>query len=473
MYTSIQDIRTAVNNGETTLKSVVESYIEKIKVSKTNSFIESFDEEALSQAETIEAKIKEGKAGKLAGLVIGLKDNICYKNHKVTAASKILDNFESLFDATVTERLLADDAIIIGRLNCDEFAMGSTNENSAYGPTLNPIDLERVPGGSSGASAAAVAEGLCTATLGTDTGGSVRQPAAFCGVVGLKPTYGRISRHGIIAYGSSFDQVGVFANNIEDTAIITEVIAGQDEFDATSAENAVDTYSEHLDLDKKLKIGYLKDCVEHPNVDQEITSAIQDSVEKLKAEGHTVEEVDFPYTDYMVPTYYVLTTAEASSNLARYDGIHYGYRSENAHDTESTYVDSRTEGFGIEVKRRIMTGTFVLSAGYYDAYYGKAQKVRNLITKKTLDLLSDYDMLILPTTPETPFKHGEKSDDPVTMYLSDIFTVQANLTGVPAISLPLKQHSNGLPIAIQVMANKFDEKGLFAFSKEMMDKVCC
>ena len=454
------------------LKSVVEHYLNNIKASKTNAFIESFDSEALEQAEIIQEKIQNGSAGKLAGLVIGIKDNICYKNHKATAASKILNDFESLFDATVTERLLAEDAIIIGRLNCDEFAMGSANANSIYGRTANPLDLERVPGGSSGASAAAVSEDLCLATLGTDTGGSVRQPAAFCGVIGSKPTYGRISRHGIIAYGSSFDQVGVFSKTIEDNALILEVIAGQDHYDATSSPNSVDAYSQNLVLDRKLKIGVLSEAVNHEAIDSEITSSIKDAVGQLKKLGHEVEEASFPYTDYMVPAYYVLTTAEASSNLARYDGVHYGHRSESAIDTESTYVDSRTEGFGTEVKRRIMTGTFVLSAGYYDAYYGKAQKVRNFLALKTQELFEKYDILILPTTPETPFKFGEKTDDPIKMYLSDIFTVHANLVGTPAISLPLTQHSNGLPIAIQLMADKFDEKTMLALSKQMMEEIC-
>jgi aspartyl-tRNA(Asn)/glutamyl-tRNA(Gln) amidotransferase subunit A len=347
--------------------------------------------------------------------------------------------------------------------------MGSTNENSVHGACLNPLDLERVPGGSSGGSAAAVAEGLCDATLGTDTGGSVRQPAAFCGVVGFKPSYGRISRHGIIAYGSSFDQVGIFANNVEDTARIAEVISGQDHYDATSASNEVPDYSTLLNNDKKLKIAYIKDAVEHPILDPEISASIKKAIEKIKAKGHTVEPVDFKYTDYMVPTYYVLTTAEASSNLARYDGVHYGHRSENANDTESTYVESRTEGFGLEVKRRIMTGTFVLSSGYYDAYYGKAQKVRQLITQETEKIFDEYDFIISPTTPEVAFKQGEKSDDPIKMYLSDIFTVHANLAGIPAISMPLEKHSNGMPMAIQFSGKKFDEANLFAFADSALN----
>ena len=471
MSTSIKNIKVSIQQGKQSLTAVVQAFLDKTAKSKTNSFVETFNEEALAAAIKIEAKIKNGSAGKLAGLVIGLKDNICYKNHIVTASSKILENFESLFDATVTERLITEDAIILGRLNCDEFAMGSANENSVYGPTHNPHDLERVPGGSSGASAAAVAEGLCHASLGTDTGGSVRQPAAFCGVVGFKPTYGRISRHGIIAYGSSFDQVGIFANNIEDTSIIAEVISGQDEFDATSSNESVPNYSEALTISKKVKIAYFEDTVNHPSIDPEISQAIKDKIEALKVLGHQVEPVQFDYTDHLVPTYYVLTTAEASSNLARYDGVHYGHRSDDSNDTESTYVNSRTEGFGLEVKRRIMTGTFVLSSGYYDAYYGKAQKVRNLITQKTNDILDQYDFILSPTTPETAFKHGEKTDDPIKMYLSDIFTVHANLSGIPAISIPIRNHSNGMPIGLQLSAKKFDESALFAFADSCMKKI--
>lgn len=470
MYTNIVTIQAAIKSRSTTCIDLVESYLIKIKASKTNAFIETFDDEALEQAKIVNEKILNGTAGKLAGLVIGLKDNICYKNHNVTAASKILKGFESLFNATVTERLLQEDAIIIGRLNCDEFAMGSANENSIYGGTKNPHDLNKVPGGSSGGSAAAVAEGLCLATLGTDTGGSVRQPAALCGVVGSKPTYGRISRHGIIAYGSSFDQVGVFSNSVADNALITEVIAGGDDFDATSSTIEVPSYSKNSKTGQPQKIAYLKECIDQEGLDEEIKTSFKTFIQNLKTAGHTVEEVSFPYVDYMVPTYYVLTTAEASSNLARYDGIHFGYRSSKSEDTNSTYINSRSEGFGEEVKRRIMTGTFVLSAGYYDAYYGKAQKVRRLITDKTKEILNQYDFIMTPTTPETAFNIGEKSEDPIKMYLSDIFTVQANLTGMPAISLPLAKHSNGLPIGFQITANKFEEHKLFSFSAQLMEK---
>jgi aspartyl-tRNA(Asn)/glutamyl-tRNA(Gln) amidotransferase subunit A len=361
--------------------------------------------------------------------------------------------------------LLAEDAIIIGRTNCDEFAMGSSNENSAFGNVLNPHDLKRVPGGSSGGSAAAVAAGLCLAALGTDTGGSIRQPASFCGVVGMKPTYGRISRWGIIAYASSFDQIGPLTNNVDDAAKILEVLAGVDEFDSTLSSQPVPKYSEQLARPEKLRVAYLEDCLEKDGLDPEIKARLFSIMDQLKKDGHTVEPVRFPYLDYLVPAYYVLTTAEASSNLARYDGIRYGYRSKNATDLESTYKKSRSEGFGAEVKRRIMLGTFVLSAGYYDAYYSKGQKVRRLLRNKTQEIFDNYDLILLPTTPGTAFEFGANSADPIKMYLEDIFTVQANLTGFPAISVPAGKNKSGLPFGVQLMARRFEEGQLLAFAK--------
>jgi aspartyl-tRNA(Asn)/glutamyl-tRNA(Gln) amidotransferase subunit A len=401
-------------------------------------------------------------------MVIGLKDNICYKGHKVSASSKILEGFTSLYNSTVVDRLLAEDAIIIGRLNCDEFAMGSSNENSAFGNVLNPLDTKRVPGGSSGGSVAAVAAGMCTAALGTDTGGSIRQPASFTGVVGFKPSYGRVSRYGIIAYASSFDQVGPITHDVKDSALLLEVMAGIDEYDATLSAEKVEDYTS-LKLNGKKKIAYIADCLENEGLHPEIKSSIKKFIENLKAEGHTVEPVQFPYLDYLVPAYYVLTTAEASSNLGRYDGIHYGYRSKAATDLDSTYKKSRSEGFGKEVKRRIMLGTFVLSAGYYDAYYSKAQKVRRVIKNKTEDILKDFDFILTPTTPDVAFEFGKNSTDPLKMYLEDIFTVQANLAGLPAISLPLCRNSQNLPFGIQLMGRKFAEKDLLAFSEYLMN----
>ncbi len=433
-----------------------------------NAFLEVFEQSATADAERIDQKIKDGTAGKLAGMVIGIKDNICFKGHKVSASSKILENFESLYDATVIERLKNEDAIIIGRLNCDEFAMGSSNENSAFGTVKNPLDKNRVPGGSSGGSTAAVAANLCHAALGSDTGGSIRQPASFCGVVGLKPTYGRVSRYGLIAYASSFDQIGPITRSVEDAALILKVIAGADENDSTVSRKPVPALNNLPGAGKKHKIGYIKECIDNPGLDSEIKQRIEFIITELKADGHTVEPVEFSMLDFLIPTYYILTTAEASSNLSRFDGIHYGYRSPNAVDLESTYKKSRSEGFGKEVKRRIMLGTFVLSAGYYDAYYSKAQKARRMIKEKTEAILSSYDFILTPSTPGTAFEFGQKSGDPVTMYLEDIFTVQANLAGVPAISLPLGKHSNKMPFGLQLMGASFEEEKLLDFSETLM-----
>lgn len=471
MFSSLSETREAIQSGSTSCKEITQHYLSKIAQHKhLNIFLEVFENDAIQQAIKLDEKRNRGeKQGKLHGMVIGLKDNLSYKGHQLSASSKILSGYTSIYHATVVERLLNEDAIIIGRLNCDEFAMGSSNENSAFGPVLNPIDEERVSGGSSGGSAAAVAAGLCLATLGTDTGGSIRQPASFCGVVGIKPTYGRVSRYGCIAYASSFDQIGPLANNVADCAAILEVIAGQDEFDSTVSSKPVPSYEEFLKSGKKYKLAYLKETIDSPGLDPEIKQKTYSLIEQLKSEGHTVEAVDFPMLDYLIPAYYVLTTAEASSNLARYDGIHFGYRSPKAHDLESTYKMSRSEGFGKEVKRRIMLGSFVLSSGYYDAYYGKAQKVRRLIREKTLEILSQYDFVLTPSTPGTAFKLGSKTNDPITMYLEDIYTVQANLCGVPAISVPVGNHSNCLPFGLQLMGKPFDEVGLFDMAQQMME----
>ncbi|MBK9479738.1 MAG: Asp-tRNA(Asn)/Glu-tRNA(Gln) amidotransferase subunit GatA [Bacteroidetes bacterium] len=470
MYTNLAAIQTDLKQRKITLSSLVENYLNTIEANNhLNAFLEVFADESRTIAKQLDEKISAGKAGKLAGLVIGLKDNICYKNHACSASSKILEGFVSMYHSTVVERLLAEDAIIIGRLNCDEFAMGSSNENSAYGPVLNPLDTSRVTGGSSGGSVAAVAANLCLAALGTDTGGSVRQPCSFTGLVGLKPTYGRISRYGIIAYASSFDQVGTITHTVEDAALILEVISGKDEFDSTASSTLVPEYSKQLQFNKKVKIAYFKECIESTGLNPEIRKRTEAILQQLKNLGHTVEEVTFPYLDYLVPAYYVLTTAEASSNLSRYDGIHYGYRSKQAFDLESTYKKSRSEGFGKEVKRRIMLGTFVLSAGYYDAYYSKAQKVRRILKNKVDEILNQYDFIVLPSTPDSAFKFGENSQDPIKMYLEDIFTVLANLSGIPSISLPLGQKQNQLPFGIQVLAKEFDESNLLAFSTYLVN----
>lgn len=465
MYKTFAEVTKALSSGVKVL-DIVQHYLHVIEQQKElNAFLEVFENSALEQAKIVDEKLKNGTAGRLAGVVIGLKDNICYAGHHVSASSKILEGFESLFSATAVQRLLDQDAIIIGRLNCDEFAMGSSNENSAFGPVRNNLNPSCVPGGSSGGSAVAVSAGMCTAALGSDTGGSIRQPASFTGTYGLKPTYGRISRHGLIAYASSFDQIGPFTNALHDSALLLEIMSGTDEFDATLADNQVDVYTEFAPV-SKLRVAVIQETITHQGVDKEVVDRMNQVIAQLKDHGHEVDMVSFPYLDYMVPTYYVLSTAEASSNLSRFDGVHYGYRSSSAIGVEETYKKSRSEGFGAEVKRRIMAGTFVLSHGYYDAYYTKGQKVRRVLKNKTDEIFKSYDVVLLPTTPSTAFELNAVND-PIQMYLQDIFTVHANLTGNPAISLPLGDHSNGLPFGVQLMAAHFEEKKLFAIAAEI------
>jgi len=466
-YSSIEQYHAQLKEGSVTCLQAVQYYLGRINATKhLNAFIEVYADEALQQAALLDSERTAGKSGgKLHGVIIGLKDVICYKNHRLSAASNILKNFSSVYSATAVERLLAEGAIIIGNLNCDEFAMGSTNENSAYGKVLNAADETRVPGGSSGGSAVAVQAGLCMVSLGSDTGGSVRQPADFCGIIGLKPTYGRISRYGLIAYASSFDQIGIFGNNIPDVALLLEVMAGKDDFDSTVSQKEVPAYSQLLSADKKFRFAYFDEAFNHPGIDPEIASAIRKQAEQLKTEGHVVEKVSFDLLDYVVPAYYVLTTAEASSNLSRYDGVKFGYRTEApVADLTDFYKQTRSAGFGREVKRRIMLGTFVLSAGYFDAYFTRAQKVRKLLIDKIDLIFRDFDFIMLPTSPVTAFKAGEKMDDPIAMYLADIYTVMANLAGIPAISIPLFIHSNGMPFGLQLMTNKFNEVSLLQVS---------
>ena len=468
-FTTIKHLEADLKSGKITSTQLVEESVKTIETKKhLNAFLEVFHDSALAQAKQIDQKIANGTGvGRLAGVIIGIKDNICYKGHRVSCSSKILEGFESLYSSTVVERLLAEDAIIIGRLNCDEFAMGSSNENSAFGQVLNPLNEKTVPGGSSGGSAAAVAANSCHVSLGSDTGGSIRQPASFTGTVGLKPTYGRVSRWGLVAYASSFDQIGPITKTVEDAALLLEIMAGEDEYDTTASKKPVGKYSQTLAEPKTYKIAYLKECVESEGLDVEVKAQTLKALEKLKSDGHQVTAVDFPYLDFLVPTYYVLTTAEASSNLSRFDGVHYGYRSPNATDLESTYKKTRSEGFGKEVKRRIMLGTFVLSAGYYDAYYSKAQKVRNKIREKTREILSQHDFIVTPSTPGTAFEFGKNSTDPIKMYLEDIFTVQANIVGCPAVSVQNGLHSNGLPIGLQIMGKDFDEANLLNLANQI------
>ncbi len=452
-----------IRDGKLSLRENISNYIYRIKEqSDLNAFNFVF-EDSLQDADRIESKIKNSTAGKLAGMVIAIKDVIAMKDRPLTCSSKILKNFTSLYDATVIKKLIEEDALIIGKTNCDEFAMGSSNENSAFGPVLNPVDKSRVPGGSSGGSAVAVAADLCDASLGTDTGGSIRQPASFCGIYGLKPTYGRVSRYGLTAFASSFDSIGPFAKNIYDTALIFSVISGYDENDSTSVE------SDPVELDfssgqkKKYRIGLPKEYF-GAGLNEEIRKSIAEKVELIKKNGHEVVEIELPHTEYAIAAYYILTTAEASSNLARYDGARYGYRSKENKNLTDMYVNSRTEGFGDEVKRRIMLGTYVLSSGYYDAYYRKAQKVRRLIRDDFIKAFEEVDLILTPTTPSTAFKIGEKTKDPLEMYLGDIYTTSANLAGIPGINIPIGKERGGLPIGMQLMANHFEEEKLLQFS---------
>lgn len=469
-YNSIQDYHTSLLSGETTCVETVQHYLKKISASiHLNAWVEVFAEEALERALQLDLSRKAGKPiSKLHGVVVGIKDVICFKDHKISASSEILRNFTSIYNATVTQKILDEGAIIMGRQNCDEFAMGSSNENSAYGPVKNAIDEQRVPGGSSGGSAVAVQAGMCMISLGSDTGGSVRQPADFCGIVGFKPSYGTISRYGLIAYASSFDQIGLLALCVQDVKTVLEVIAGQDEFDSTVFQNyqfkKVSSEHEH-----KYRFCYFSNALEHPSLDPEIATSIKKFIEELKEEGHRVEPVDFELLDYIVPAYYVLTTAEASSNLSRYDGIKYGARNtQSVNDITTLYKQTRSKAFGPEVKRRILLGTFVLSAGYFDAYFTKAQQVRKLLTLKTQALFKDFDAIILPTVPTPAFKLGEKKNDPVEMFLADIYTVYANLVGIPGISLPLFNTKEGLPFGLQVLTSQQNDLLLLRLSNLLM-----
>ncbi len=467
-YANLKDLQHNLFNGSLTCLDRVNYYLTNIEKKKhLNVFLTVYEKEARERAVLVDNKIKDGTAGKLAGLVVGLKDVLSYKDHPLQASSKILNGFVSQFTGTAVQRLIDEDAIIIGRQNCDEFAMGSSNENSAFGPVLNDIDNSRVAGGSSGGSAVAVMADLCDVSIGSDTGGSVRQPAAFCGVIGLKPTYSRISRHGLIAYGSSFDCIGIFSNNLYNAALSLEIMAGKDEYDSTVSTQPVPSYSNTLNTlpDKKFRVAYMRDTLESEALQPEIKESIYKKIDLLKSAGHSVDAIDFPLNEYVLPTYYILATAEASSNLSRYDGVRYGHRSASSLDLNSLYKKTRSEGFGKEVQRRIMLGTFVLSASYYDAYYTKAQKVRRLIRDSIKAIFSNHDFIILPTTPTTAFKLGEHTNNPIEMYLADLYSVQANVAGVPGISVPCGQDAKELPIGIQIIADDFEESKLFQFSE--------
>ena len=486
-FTSIKDYHAALNAEHTTCTQAVKYYLDQITAHENlNAYLEVFSEEALEQAVILDADRKQGKKpGKLHGVIIGIKDVLSYKGHRLSAASKILENYTAVYSATAIQKLLDEGAIIIGRQNCDEFAMGSSNENSAYGPVKNAIDNSKVSGGSSGGSAVAVQAGLSMISIGSDTGGSVRQPADFCGVVGLKPSYGRISRYGLIAYASSFDQIGIFSKTIDDAALVLEVMSGEDEFDSTVSSKPVPAYSKligskELESTEKessqtekatnpKKVAYFKETLFHPGLDTEIKTKIESYLKDLTAKGYIVEAIDFSLLSYLVPTYYVLTTAEASSNLSRFDGIKFGHRTkESITDLNDLYKKTRTEGFGEEVQRRILLGSFVLSAGYFDAYFTKAQQVRQKLVDLTNTVFSKYDFIVSPTVPTTAFGLGAHNHSATEMFLADIYTVYANLVGIPAISIPLLTHSNGMPFGLQVMSASFNEVSLLSFSKEQM-----
>lgn len=448
------------------MRRIIEDYLQRIKDKKhLNAFLEVFEDECLAKADDIDLRLANKQpVGKLAGLVVGIKDLISYKDHSLTCSSKILKGFTAKFSATAVERLLLEDAIIIGRQNCDEFGMGSSNKNSAYGRVLNNIDNNLVAGGSSGGSAVAVQADLCMVSLGSDTGGSVRQPASFNGVIGLKPTYGNVSRHGLAAFASSFDVIGILSKDLADNKKVFDVICGKDEFDSSSSDVLI---PETKATDKSKKLVYFKQVLESEGLSEEVRSHFETWIQKLKEQGYTVEEANFPLLEYLLPTYYILTMAEASSNLSRYDGVRYGLRAKE-NDLYGLYSKTRSKGFGEEVKRRIMMGTFVLSAGYYDAYYTKAQRVRSLIKERTKELLKTYDFIISPTAPGPAFEANKEKNSPIEEYLQDIFTVHASLAGLPAISVPMGKTKKGLPTGFHIVANEFEEHALYTFSEYLV-----
>jgi len=470
-FTSIDQYHADLQNGTITCSQVVDQYLASIEAQQhLNAYLEVFADEARARAKELDA-LEPHRRGTLHGVVFGIKDNICYKDHRVSAASKMLEHFRSLYSATAVEKVLAEGAIIIGRHNCDEFGMGSTNQNSAYGPVQNPAHAGAVPGGSSGGSAAAVSAHLCMAALGSDTGGSVRQPADFCGVVGLKPTYGNVSRHGLIAYASSFDVIGILTRSVPDAEKILQVISGPDAYDSTASAAMQQQTVDVREQERKYRIAYFPQWIEHTSIDPEIAGALHRIIESLKEQGHVVEPVAFELTDYIVPTYYVLTTAEASSNLSRYDGVRFGLRvASDSRDLASFYRSSRAAGFGKEVKRRIMLGTFVLSTGYYDAYFRRAQQVRRLLHQQTKLIFKDFDFVLAPNSPQVAYPAAAVSEDPLAAYMGDIFTVFANLSGIPSISLPLFKHSTNVPFGLQVLSAPHNEVSLLRFSHHLMQQ---
>lgn len=459
-----EEIGKAYREKTLTVPEVVKAFLDNIEKEdeKIKAYITVCKEEALKKADEVQAMFdSEKEMGALAGIPIAIKDNICTKGVRTTCASKMLENFIPPYDASVMKKIEATNAIILGKTNMDEFAMGGSTENSAFFITKNPVNLDKVPGGSSGGSAAAVAGKMAPISLGSDTGGSIREPASFCGIVGMKPTYGLVSRYGLVAFASSLDQIGPFSKTVRDNAVLLTAIAGHDEMDSTSANVENKDYEKALVNDVKgLKIGVPKEYFGE-GINEEVRASLEKAIEKYKELGAEVEECSLPVTEYALPTYYIIACAEASSNLGRYDGIRYGYRTKNFESLKDIYKNSRTEGFGDEVKRRIILGTYVLSSGYYDAYYKKAQKVRTLVKKGFEEAFEKYDVLLTPTVPTVAFDIGSKSKNPLEMYMTDILTVSINIAGVPAISIPCGKDSSGMPIGMQLIAKHFNEETLY------------
>jgi len=469
-YTCLKEIQKALLSGKTTTEELVNVYLSNIEYTRhLNAYVEVYNIEALERAKDLDQKIKNHpeSLGKLFGCIISVKDLIVVKNHKVNAGSKILDGFESQFNATAVESVLSEDSIIIGRTNCDEFGMGSANVNSFFGPVHNAADPNRISGGSSGGAAVSVQTDTCLIALGTDTGGSVRQPASMCGVYGFKPGYGMVSRYGLIAYASSFDQLGIIAKNVEDIETVMSIVSVSDDYDATMFQSGL--YNEQKSQNQpdlnKLKIAYIVDAFENDALDSEIKVIGYQFLSDLKSKAVSVEAISFPLLEYVVPCYYILTTAEASSNLSRYDGVRYGYRSVSASSPEDLYVHSRTEGFGKEVKKRIMLGSFVLSEAYYDAYFTKAQQVRRMIKDQMDTFFDQFDLIVIPSSPKVAWHIHSKPTDPLEIYMADIYTVLANLAGIPAISIPLGNNTEKMPFGIQVLSRIKEEGKLLNFCK--------
>ncbi len=461
---SIRALRTAIREGNESATAVAEGYFARIERYNPllNAYLSLTRDQALEQAAAIDALAGKGDPlPALGGVPVGVKDVLAMRGAPATAGSRILEGYRPPYDATAVARLRKAGAVLLGKLNCDEFAMGSSNENSAYGPVRNPVDTERVPGGSSGGSAAAVAANLAVVTLGTDTGGSIRQPASFCGVVGVLPTYGRVSRYGLIAFASSLDRVGPFAASVEDAAQVLCVLAGHDSLDATSATQPVDDYATATERDVKgMRIGIPEEYFGE-GLDPEVRAAVETGIDALRAQGCEIRRIHLKHTQYAIPVYYLVATAEASANLARFDGVRFGHRSKSATNLSSMYRLSREEGFGAEVKRRILLGTYALSAGYYDAYYRKAQQVRRILAEEFMAAFGEVDAIVAPTAPTAAFRLGEKSEDPLAMYLADIYTVTASLAGICGLSVPCGATAAGLPVGLQVLGPHFGESAIF------------